>query len=759
MKQIHHYVFAILLILLTLTGPPVFAEATKAGDNEANELLKVTAEAKFSDITNLFWAKNAIMQLAEMGIMTGYRDMQFRPNAEMTVGEAAQAFARALSLEEVPYEPIFSDVEEDSEYQSAVLATYQANIFPGKQDGTFGVNDKLTRIQLEAAIVQAFHLRENEGVNRIIEWPTSQMFKGKEGWLPSMDMSQVGQSLFTGNQTVNRASFAYVLHGELVDNGKIASEKDYQIITSAFSDNFKSEDSDVHLVKVSFDEHPIYLRSTEEINFTDHTRIDNSFSRDNIYTYKVGSKGATIELTVRSFDNGDYFLFSKVDNPTKSALAVDVIQKENDVDSFELFRFDRYPIKRKSTDTFAADTTSYPTGVLRFVKEDGTVSERMVGQSYVSKPLSMSYPNDGYSYMRQLLGEVEAFSYARLGSTLVSIHSLKSQGEDIVDQWYMNADAPLFETDEHRESWMEETSKYYKKRNNWYTASGPYNKMAVTTEPMPETGQGYGRNLLMVKEDRALALYHQQKDRYFENLVYNAFINLKNFKDDNTYWKTEVTSTYLKDLYGITAPFIDTRFNEQIALFYYNSGDEFHVGNTTEPLRNYADLLVSQKSKGNIIPVDGESYYLADYYPIAQEVTTHASMNHVLGGMNILLIAYKEFHDERYLETARAIQTAIAKEKEKWIRDNGDIWYRISPDKDFKGDDYKHLTLEDLINSYKLWQDIDPSYLPLLEEMIASKASYLSNVNLGYTTKIKNGLQDIGLSKYLPRGEEQTDAL
>src|SRR6185312_15050958 len=120
------------------------------------------------------------------------------------------------------------------------------------------------------------------------------------------------------------------------------------------------------------------------------------------------------------------------------------------------------------------------------------------------------------------------------------------------------------------------------------------------------------------------------------------------------------------------------------------------------------------------------SYYIADYFPIGQEVTTHASMNHVLGGMNILLMAYNEFNDEKYLEAARAIQTAIAAQKNDWIRENGDIWYRISAKHEYKGDDYKHLTLEDLINSYKLWQEIDPTYLPLLEEMIASKASYLS---------------------------------
>jgi len=728
MKKIYTLFFALTLTVALPTSATVVL-AANAAEAQAFKSEDVTTATKFTDIPNSHWAKNEVMQLVEMGIMTGYGDMQFRPDLAMTFGEATQSFTKA------GYEFLIKDVTGNS----------------------FGMEEPLTRRQMELALVDAFNLQGSA----LIEWPSLiSLDKGNVGVVPQYRiMPGIQNGQFNHGSQVDRATFAVILHQALVKKGNIATTKKYELTNLELSPNFTRIPSTVNLMKVSFDEHPIYLRSTENILFTNHTRIDNSFSRDNIYTYDIGVKGATIELTVRSFDNGDYFLFSKINNPTESAVTVDVIQKENEVASFELNRYDKYKIKRNDKDIFGSDTTSYPTGLLHFVKLDGSVKERMVGQSYLSKQLSLEYENDGYSYMRQLLGEKEALSYAQVGTTLLSVHTLNSKGNDIVDHWYMNADDQLFANDENMESWMLESAKYYKKRNNWYTAGGPYNKMAITTEPMPDTGQGYGRNLLLLKEDRALVLYNEQEDRYFENLIYNSFVNLKNFKGDKDYWETEVTSTYLKDLYDITAPFIDTRFNEQIALFYYNSGADFGIDNAKEPLRNYADLLVSQKSKGNVIPVNDESYYIADYFPIAQQVTTHASMNHVLGGMNVLLMAYNEFGDQKYLDTALAIQTAIVADKDDWIRDNGDIWYRISALRDYKGDDYKHLTLEDLINSYKLWKDIDPTYLPLLEEMIASKASFLSNENLGYTTKIKNGLRDIDLSNYLPEGEERTDAL
>ena len=89
-----------------------------------------------------------------------------------------------------------------------------------------------------------------------------------------------------------------------------------------------------------------------------------------------------------------------------------------------------------------------------------------------------------------------------------------------------------------------------------------------------------------------------KRERYYENLVYNAFANLDIFRGKATYWETEVTSTYLKSLYGITAPFVDTRFNEQIALYLYNGGKAFGHSDYNVGLKNYADLLVSQKPKG-----------------------------------------------------------------------------------------------------------------------------------------------------------------
>ncbi|MDM5332400.1 S-layer homology domain-containing protein [Ureibacillus composti] len=528
------------------------------------------------------------------------------------------------------------------------------------------------------------------------------------------------------------------------------------------SEWFFLDNKKMKVEQITEDETPLFIQTEEKIENKGKDTVTYGTATDTIYRYEIGgSRGANLDVTVRKFTNGDEFVSSTLDNPSKKEITVNLFQIEYNSSKFQLYRFDRYPIKKNPDDKENYNLSTYPTGLLRMENSEGLVGERMVGQAYRSKELEQRYDDGGESVMRELLAEEEAISLYSKGQDLYVFYTLASKGKDIVDTWYMDSDEKLFRSDENMNNWMIESASNYKKRNKWYTAEGPYNRMVSSTEPMPESYQGFGRNLLLVKENRALELFEKQGDRYFENLINNSFVNLEKFKGDQTYWETEVTSTYLKDLYGITAPFIDTRFNEQIALFYYNVGEKLKVPDYKKPLRNYADLLVSQKKQGNIIPVDQDSYYISDYFPVVEEQNqkTHSSMNHVLGGMNLLLIAYQEFNDPIYLETAKAIQTAIGKERDKWIRPNGDLWYKVDKDGNFVGEDYQHLTLEDLINSYRLWSEIDKSFLPVVEELIASKSGYLSVNNFGYTEEIKNGLEELNLTQYLPSGPMHMDAL
>ncbi|MER1984418.1 MAG: S-layer homology domain-containing protein [Solibacillus sp.] len=721
----------------------------------------VAVAQKLIDIPNDFWAKNEVMQLVEQGVIGGYPDGEFRPALDINRGQAANLFAGALELPNATYQAKFKDVSEKSGFLQGVFSTYAAGIFGGKPDGRFGVADALTREQMATTLVRAFNLKDTGKALTFKDWDKISESHRENVKILAQHGITTGREdgTYDPKATVNRVTFTVMLYRSLVATGKMEANS-YTIQPAAVSKNFEINRKQTNFVQVTSSPSPLYLRTEATISSKGTTTESFGIATDTVHNYAVGSQGATVKVTVRKFVNGDEFIFTTLNNPSAAAVTVDVFEKQTNVTNHRLYRYDQHPIKKNDADVFGHDSSTYPTGLLRTMSDGRLAKDRMVGQAYRSAQLTQSYTDtNGKSYMRDLESEYEAISTAVLGTDLLSVYTLASKGDDMVDMWFMDSKERLFTTDVSMNAWMLETAQNYKKRNNWYTADGPYNKMATTTEPMPKSGQGFGRNLLLVKEDRALVLFKEQGDRYFANLVKNSFVSLAKFKGNDKYWETEVTSTYLKNLYGVTAPFIDTRFNEQIALFYYNSGQEFGMPNFKQPLKNYADLLVSRKEAGHIIPVNSNAYYISDYFPINQQVTPHSSMNHLLGGLNILLMAYNEFGDEKYLQTANSIQNALTIEKNKWIRANGDLWYRLNAKGEFAGTDYQHLTLEDLINTYTLWKDIDATKLPVIEEMIASKAGYLSTNNFGYTIKIKNGLEALGMLKYLPLGPQYTDAL
>ncbi len=114
----------------------------------------------FTDVHNDFWAKDEVTQLVDLKIINGYPDKQFRPSLEVSRAQAANLITNALGLPFSSYKPIFKDVSSKSSHLKGAMATYEAGIFLGKEDGTFGVGDSLTREQMATVIVRAFKLQD-----------------------------------------------------------------------------------------------------------------------------------------------------------------------------------------------------------------------------------------------------------------------------------------------------------------------------------------------------------------------------------------------------------------------------------------------------------------------------------------------------------------------------------------------------------------------------------------------------------------------
>jgi hypothetical protein len=98
----------------------------------------------FSDVSDSYWANKAISTLTNAGIITGFTDGSFRPNAYITRAQFAAISARFSVVTEDLSMP-FTDVPEN--YWAADLIAFAANVgwIDGYSDGTFRPNNNITR--------------------------------------------------------------------------------------------------------------------------------------------------------------------------------------------------------------------------------------------------------------------------------------------------------------------------------------------------------------------------------------------------------------------------------------------------------------------------------------------------------------------------------------------------------------------------------------------------------------------------------------
>lgn len=120
-----------------------------------------TAQAtdKFSDVDYTKEYGAAVKDLAERGIIKGYADGTFKPFAEVTRGQASKILAGLLGLDtKNVIDPQFTDVKPSDEYYGAIAALEREGIISGFADGSFGVNQAITREQLARMLTTAYHL-------------------------------------------------------------------------------------------------------------------------------------------------------------------------------------------------------------------------------------------------------------------------------------------------------------------------------------------------------------------------------------------------------------------------------------------------------------------------------------------------------------------------------------------------------------------------------------------------------------------------
>lgn len=142
------------------------------------------AELKPTDIEG-HWAHDCIITLIKHGIIKGYPDGTIRPDNYVTRAETAVLVGRALGIQE-DGEMVYKD-SIPSWAREYVKATTTHNIFTGYPNNTFKPNRNITREEMTAVLMRAFHKTLEDDTelgfidaNKIGDWALEHIKTGVE---------------------------------------------------------------------------------------------------------------------------------------------------------------------------------------------------------------------------------------------------------------------------------------------------------------------------------------------------------------------------------------------------------------------------------------------------------------------------------------------------------------------------------------------------------------------------------------------------
>ncbi len=115
-----------------------------------------TENQPFLDLDSVSWAKDSVERLRDAGVVNGIGEGLFAPDASVSREEFVKFIVLGLGLELTEATDMdFRDVDRNAWYSSYVLSAVSSGVVFGRDDGTFGVGDKITREDMAVMICRA----------------------------------------------------------------------------------------------------------------------------------------------------------------------------------------------------------------------------------------------------------------------------------------------------------------------------------------------------------------------------------------------------------------------------------------------------------------------------------------------------------------------------------------------------------------------------------------------------------------------------
>ena len=136
-----------------------------------------SSENDFSDVSADKWYNNAVSTLSNMGVIGGYADGTFRPDAPISRAEFAKIAVSFTQNNGSAVYNYFTDVKTTDWFAPYVTAAKDAGLIEGYSDGSFKPESKITRAEACAIVNRTLGRKPSKAHMKIsdrIDWPDVQ---------------------------------------------------------------------------------------------------------------------------------------------------------------------------------------------------------------------------------------------------------------------------------------------------------------------------------------------------------------------------------------------------------------------------------------------------------------------------------------------------------------------------------------------------------------------------------------------------------
>ncbi|MGN7479539.1 S-layer homology domain-containing protein [Solibacillus silvestris] len=205
----------------------------------------------------------------------------FRPNENITRGQAASILAKVLGLDiSKVNNPKFKDVSTDNQFYPYIAALANEGIIGGKSDGTFGINEPLKRGQMSAILLNAYDIPV-VGIHDIKLQKFKDLYKHKDIssddmiWYFSLSFSnQFSQQAYTMdyfgfasgypkekrfgiNVPIKRSQFALMIHKLQKNEGKLSFFPINEYNAGPLTTSFNNKENIVKIEEVTVEDESV----------------------------------------------------------------------------------------------------------------------------------------------------------------------------------------------------------------------------------------------------------------------------------------------------------------------------------------------------------------------------------------------------------------------------------------------------------------------------------------------------------------------